>query len=233
MQIGGAVHALVVCFASDEEESNLKQFWSLSYLETGSGSSTGKMTEGDQAWAIKASEAGEDEDEPMEDAMQYEENDEKRGAQSTREYPESTYGDEEDDEQGASSSNIRVGGSAAAAASSSSAAGAGGGDHNDNLAVGQLLNRTFVNRGTQIGVFKHGNSGDLEYVNNVPIVRDLNKEAFAPSEMMVGTTNDRHCTAPADARCPLSRRFLICFSLRCSSFSLSRSCTIKTRRCCC
>jgi len=188
MQLGGSVHALVVCFADDDEESNLRQFWSLSYMETGSGSASSKLAEGDQAWAIKASEAGDDEDEMMEDAMQYDEHDEKQGAQSTRQYPESTFGDQEDEEEAEvqGRKSIRVGGSAAAAAASADGGAAGaGGVHNDNLAVGQLLNRTFVNRGTQIGVFKHGASGNLEYVNNVPIVKDLNKQAFAPSEMML------------------------------------------------
>lgn len=182
MQLGGTVHALVVCFASDEDEANLKQYWSLSYMEAGQQSSAAtKLAEGDQTWAIRASEAGEDEDEPMEDAMQYDEEDGAK-AQSTRNMPVSTY--ESDDDAPASS--IRVGGAAASAAAAASSGGlSSGGDHNDNLAVGQLLNRTFVNRGTQIGVFKHGNAGALEYVNNVPIVRDMNKEAFAPSEMML------------------------------------------------
>jgi len=108
----------------------------------------------------------------MEDAIEYDENEDQ---QSTTDYPETTY-------DGA----IRVGGvagreAAAAAASSSS----GGSSRNDNLAVGMLLNRTFVNRGSQIGVFRHDAAGLLEYVNNVPVVRDMQKEAFAPSNMML------------------------------------------------
>jgi hypothetical protein len=193
----GAVHALVVCFASDDEENNMSQHWNLSYMEAGQQSNAAsKLAEGDQAWAVKASEAGDDEDEPMEDAIQYQEDDQ-RAAQSTRNMPASTFESDDDEAASAPRSNIRVGGAAgavAAAASSGGAAGGSGGDHNDNLAVGQLLNRTFVNRGTQIGVFKHGNSGLLEYVNNVPIVRDLEKQAFAPSEMMV---RQQHATARA------------------------------------
>lgn len=158
MSLGGAVHALVVCFAHDDEEANFKQFFNLSYLETGgAGMGPGKLEAGDQAWAIRASDAGEDEDQPMEDEMKYDEDEERV---STRDYPESTYGDEP-----SSSSSIRVGGSAglaAAAAASSSSSSSDG--RNDNLAVGQLLNRTFVNRGNQIGVFKHGDGGLLEYV---------------------------------------------------------------------
>jgi hypothetical protein len=107
----------------------------------------------------------------MEDAIEYDENEDQ---QSTTDYPETTY------------DGIRVGGvagreAAAAAASSSS----GGSSRNDNLAVGMLLNRTFVNRGSQIGVFRHDAAGLLEYVNNVPVVRDMQKEAFAPSNMML------------------------------------------------
>lgn len=107
----------------------------------------------------------------MEDAIEYDENEDQ---QSTTDYPETTY------------DAIRVGGvagreAAAAAASSSS----GGSSRNDNLAVGMLLNRTFVNRGSQIGVFRHDAAGLLEYVNNVPVVRDMQKEAFAPSNMML------------------------------------------------
>lgn len=110
---------------------------------------------------------------PMDDAIEYDENEDQ---QSTTDYPETTY-------DGA----IRVGGvagrEAAAAAASSSSSGSGG--RNDNLAVGMLLNRTFVNRGSQIGVFRHDSAGLLEYVNNVPVVRDMQKEAFAPSNMML------------------------------------------------
>lgn len=161
MSLGGAVHALVVCFAHDDEEANFKQFFNLSYLETGgAGMGPGKLDAGDQAWAIRASDAGEDEDQPMEDEMNYNDDGENERV-STRDYPESTYGDEP------KNSSIRVGGSAglaaAAAASSSSSSSSDG--RNDNLAVGQLLNRTFVNRGNQIGVFKHGDGGLLEYVS--------------------------------------------------------------------
>jgi hypothetical protein len=157
MSLGGTVHALVVCFANDEEEENFKQFWSLSYHETGSGIAASKMAEGDQRWAVQASEAGEDEDEPMEDG-DYDEEAERSGRLSTRDLPESTY----EGQRG-----IRVGGvagaQAAAAASASAAAAAADSGRNDNLAVGQLLNRTFVNRGSQLGVFKHGEDGLLEY----------------------------------------------------------------------
>jgi hypothetical protein len=93
---GGAVHALVMCLASDEEENNMSQHWNLSYMEAGQQSNAAsKLAEGDQAWAVKASEAGDDEDEPMEDAIQYQEDDQ-RAAQSTRNMPASTY--ESDDE---------------------------------------------------------------------------------------------------------------------------------------
>lgn len=63
MSLGGAVHALVVCFASDDEETNLQQFWNLSYMETGSTINAQKLDAGDKQWAIKASEVGDDEDE--------------------------------------------------------------------------------------------------------------------------------------------------------------------------
>ena len=63
MSLGGAVHALVVCFASDDEETNLQQFWNLSYMETGSTINAQKLDAGDKNWAIKASEVGDDEDE--------------------------------------------------------------------------------------------------------------------------------------------------------------------------
>jgi hypothetical protein len=223
----------------------MSQHWNLSYMEAGQQSNAAsKLAEGDQAWAVKASEAGDDEDEPMEDAIQYQEDDQ-RAAQSTRNMPASTY-ESDDEAASAPRSNIRVGGAAgaaaAAASSGGSAAGGSGGDHNDNLAVGQLLNRTFVNRGTQIGVFKHGNSGLLEYVNNVPIVRDLEKQAFAPSEMMVRQQRRqraqsfdtlRSSAAHADllhSVCvPL--RFWPCLLSACLLFSCS--CTIKTRSCCC
>ena len=150
MSLGDAVHALIACFASDAEEENFKQFFNLSYSEAG-GRAASKLEAGDQRWAIQASDVAEDEDEDMTDTIEYE-NEQEDNQLSTSNYPDSTF------EEGASSS-IRVGGvagAAAAAAASSSSSSSSSDGRNDNLAVGQLLNRTFVNRGSQIGVFKHG-----------------------------------------------------------------------------
>lgn len=172
MSLAGSVHALVVCFASDDDELNLKSFWNLSYMESGvQHVQASKLGDGDQKWAIQASDAMDIDDEPMEDEYDYDEKEEDRLSMS--EFP--------------ASSSIRVGGDAdqddvAASmpsdASSSSAT-------NNNLAVGMRLNRTFVNRGSQIGVFKHDESGSLQYLNNVPVVKDMSGAAFAPSKMML------------------------------------------------
>lgn len=176
MSLGGMVHALVVCFADDTEESQMKSFWNLSYLETGTNQvQSSKLGDGDQKWAILASDAMEVDDgnEEPQDELDYDQVDEP--SLSMDEFPEST--------------NIRQGGqhevheSALAPASSSSSSSSSA--HNDNLAVGMRLNRTFVNRGSQIGVFKHDDSGSLRYLNNVPIVKDLSGQSFAPSKMML------------------------------------------------
>lgn len=171
MSLGGEVHALVVCFADDEEEAAMKSFWNLSYLETGIEKvQANKLGEGDQQWAIAASDAMEVDD-GNEEPLEYEEEDEQKGL-SMDNFPES--------------SNIRQGGAAAASSSSSSALGPRHSSvQNDNLAVGMRLNRTFVNRGSQIGVFKHDDYGTLQYLNNVPIVKDMQGEAFVPSKMLL------------------------------------------------
>jgi hypothetical protein len=59
--------------------------------------------------------------------------------------------------------------------------------HNKMLEVGNFTekNRTMVVRGSQIGVFKHGADNRLKYVTKIPVIRDLNKEIFSPSKVML------------------------------------------------
>jgi hypothetical protein len=169
MSLGGSVHALVLCFAHDSEETAFKSFFNMSYLESGTEQfAASKLGEGDKTWAIQASDDMEIDDEPAAgDEYDYGESDD---ALAMSDFPEST--------------NIRLGGDAGRA-EAAAAASSGSGPQNDNLAVGMRLNRTFVNRGSQIGVFKHDESGALRYLNNVPVVKDLSGAAFAPSKMML------------------------------------------------
>ncbi len=60
-----------------------------------------------------------------------------------------------------------------------------GPERNSNLAVGMALNRTFVMRGSKIGVFKHDSDDQLEYVNKIPVVKDLAGEIFSPAKAML------------------------------------------------
>jgi hypothetical protein len=56
---------------------------------------------------------------------------------------------------------------------------------NKTLATAQYHNRVFVSRGSQIGIFKCKKSGNLEYINNVPAVKVLKKNAFTPAQMLL------------------------------------------------
>lgn len=174
MSLNGEVHALVVCFGDDSDELNLKGLWGLAYRECGSEHmQSSALKDGDRDWAIGAN-----------DAMDIDDGDDAPD--------EFDYRQEEEDQLNMNdfpaSSNIRVGGQAARdqeaeVAAASSAVGSGA--QNDNLAVGMRLNRTFVNRGSQIGVFKHDDQGSLQYLNNVPVVKDMSGQAFAPSKMLL------------------------------------------------
>lgn len=174
MSVAGSVHVLLACFARDDEEETLKEFWTTSYMESGAASAhAGKMAEGDRRWAVQAS-----------DAMDVDAEEEARDAD------EWDLADEEDHlptDNLTAESSIRMGGDAgrAAAAEAAAAASSSSGPRNDNLAVGMALNRTFVNRGAQIGVFKHDAHGALQYLNNIPLVKDMSGHAFAPSKMML------------------------------------------------
>jgi len=170
MTIAGHVHALVCCFARDEEEEEMREFFNTAYLETATHTDVKqKMKEEDRVWAMRASDDWDmvSEEDEEDEEMEYKK---ESSHLNMDDFPES--------------SNIRVGGSAAkgsAPASSSSSSG----ERNDQLAVGMLLNRTFVNRGSQIGVFKHDRDGNLAYLNNVPVVRDMSGQAFSPTKMML------------------------------------------------
>jgi len=100
---------------------------------------------------------------------------EKRGAVNT-------------DDELPESSSIR---SSTAASSSSSSAARKGHIDNDLLAVGQKLNRTFVNRGSQLGVFKHDIDGNLQYLNQVPVVKDLSGSALDPHHMQLYSGDEK------------------------------------------
>jgi hypothetical protein len=58
-------------------------------------------------------------------------------------------------------------------------------DRNSNLAVGMSLNRTFVLRGSKIGVFKHDADDQLEFVNKIPTIQTLDGEAFQPERALL------------------------------------------------
>lgn len=185
MSLGGSVHALVLCFAHDHEESAFKSFFNMSYLECGTEHfPASKLGEGDKEWAIQASDDMEvDDDLVAGDEYDYVEEGQ-ADALAMTEFPEST--------------NIRVGGDAGRAQAAAEAAAVASDARNDNLAVGMSLNRTFVNRGSQIGVFKHDDYGTLQYLNNVPIVKDLNGDAFAPSKMMLHEEDGKMLLLNAD-----------------------------------
>lgn len=76
-----------------------------------------------------------------------------------------------------------VANSAPAFAADSSAAAAG--ERNAHMAVGMANNRTFVMRGSQVGVFKHDDDERLEYVGRIPEVRTRAGELFTPSKVQL------------------------------------------------
>ena len=56
---------------------------------------------------------------------------------------------------------------------------------NGNLSVGQHLNRTFVTRGPVMGVFRHDDDGQLEYLSKIPTIRTLDAQTFTPSHSIL------------------------------------------------
>lgn len=59
------------------------------------------------------------------------------------------------------------------------------GQRNTNLAVGYKHDRSFVSRGSSIGVFKHTNDDRLEFQTNIKNVSSLQGKTFTPSKMML------------------------------------------------
>ncbi len=63
---------------------------------------------------------------------------------------------------------------------------------NDNLAVGiTKLNRTYVGRGAQLGVFRHDDDGQLEYLTHIPCVKSLDGSSISSSQMMLHESDQK------------------------------------------
>lgn len=66
-----------------------------------------------------------------------------------------------------------------------------GGEGNSNLNVGTALNRTFVLRGSKVGVFKHNDEDQLEYINKIPTIKTLDGEEFQPHRTMLHNQDEK------------------------------------------
>jgi len=60
-----------------------------------------------------------------------------------------------------------------------------GQEKNDDLSVGMASNRTFVIRGSKIGVFRHNRDDELEYMTKIPAITDLHGKSFTPARSML------------------------------------------------
>jgi len=60
-----------------------------------------------------------------------------------------------------------------------------GQEKNDDLSVGMASNRTFVIRGSKIGVFRHNHDDELEYMTKIPAITDLRGKSFTPARSML------------------------------------------------
>jgi len=159
MNIDGSVIALLVCFADDSEEETFKRAFSVAYMKLDE-----QLPAVQQKWATAASDIdGADAEEDMDESMAYSGDD--------ASVPYSFW-------QSSSSS-------VAASAATQTRSIAKPSEKNDNLAVGTLRNRTFVNRGQQLGIFKHDEYGTLSYVDNVPIIKDMDGVGFTPRSMLL------------------------------------------------
>src|SRR4051812_46298299 len=53
------------------------------------------------------------------------------------------------------------------------------------------VNRTFVGRGSQLGVFKHDEDGQLQYLTRIAAVKTNHGEVFEPSKMMLHQNDEK------------------------------------------
>ncbi|KAI9292857.1 VID27-domain-containing protein [Neoconidiobolus thromboides FSU 785] len=58
-------------------------------------------------------------------------------------------------------------------------------NHNKNLSIGYKHDRSFISRGSNIGVFKHGNGNELEYCATITDIKDSKGKLTSPSKMML------------------------------------------------
>jgi hypothetical protein len=158
--IDNSVIALLVCFANDTEEDTFKQTFSAAYMKLDK-----ELPAGMHKWATAASDIDDaDAEEDVDESMAYSE-----------ETPSASF----PFSQSSASSDETF----SAATPSGSAAPRV--ERNDNLAVGTLNNRTFVNRGQQLGVFKHDEHGLLSYIHKVPVIKDMEGVGFTPRSMLL------------------------------------------------
>lgn len=62
---------------------------------------------------------------------------------------------------------------------------------NKNLNISKCRNRTFVFNGSKIGVFKHNEDDQLEYINKTSAVCTLEGDTFAPSHTMLHESDNK------------------------------------------
>lgn len=61
---------------------------------------------------------------------------------------------------------------------------------NEQLAVGMAVNRTFVSRGNMLGIFKHDEHGDLQYVNQLDHLK-YKDQLLSPNKMMLTDADNK------------------------------------------
>jgi hypothetical protein len=65
------------------------------------------------------------------------------------------------------------------------------GNKNSQLAVGNANDRSYVIRGSKIGVFKHDPNGPLEFTTNIAKIQAPNGKLFSPKKVMLRDTDQK------------------------------------------
>jgi hypothetical protein len=127
----------------------------------------GKVTESDREYVFEAFN-----DLTMDDAPQEEDEDESEDEEEDLERPRSEYYDsdesQDDVERHEKDGNI-----------------------NSQLAVGNANDRSYVIRGSKIGVFKHDPNGPLEFTTNIAKIQTPKGKLFSPKKVMLRDTDHK------------------------------------------
>lgn len=190
-------------FAAADKDVKLREL-SIALVETQLQQDFNSVFGEDAEWAIAASATPEVPYDSKNDFSYDEEQKKRRKVNRMDDEDDDVDGKDGGDDDGGSSSAFKTpmkrgpGGGAISTASKATPAHNGltsstrkGKEQNSLLVTAMNLNRSFVSRGSQLGVLGYDDDGELEHLNRIPKVKDASGQVFTPAKLQLHSADTR------------------------------------------